>query len=69
MIPAEHQDMTLEKGSQKWNYELDVIRTAYGITHPGDDFVRMFANRRVTAEQKVWYVQRALMLQGNFMRR
>lgn len=68
MIPTEHQDMTLEKGSHKWNYELDVIRTTYGITHPGDDFVRMFANRRVTAEQKVWYVQRALMLQGDSRR-
>lgn len=68
MIPEEHQDTTLVKGSPKWNYEVDVIRTAYGLTHPSDDFVRMFANRRVTAEQKVWYVQRALMLQGDLRR-
>ena len=68
MIPAEHQDKTLTKGTPKWEYEVRVIRTAYGLRNPDDDFVRMFANRRVSAEQKVWYVQRALMQQGDSRR-
>lgn len=64
MIPPEHQDLGLEKGTPKWQYEVDTLRDAYGIEDPADDLVRMFASRRVTAEQKVWYVQRALMQQG-----
>lgn len=60
MIPPEHQDLSLKKGTPKWQYEINTLWKAYGIGNPADDLVRMFANRRVTAEQKVWYVQQAL---------
>ena len=65
MIPLEHQDLKLQKGSSKWRYEVNLIRNTYGLEHPDDDFVRMFACRSITAELKVWYVQKALMQQGS----
>ena len=57
-IPERDQNMEMVKDGDKWKYEVEVIER-YGLMNPTDDFVRMFANTKLSAEKKMEYIREA----------
>ena len=58
-IPERDQNMEMVKDGDKWKYEVEVIEEDYRLMNPTDDFVRMFANTKLSAEKKMEYIREA----------
>lgn len=58
-IPIEKQNTTLAKGSEQWDYEVELLKDEYKFENPPDDVVRMHANRKLRCEEKTSFLVKA----------
>ena len=59
-IPVKDQNMAMEKNGDKWKYKVKVLEEDYKLMNPTDDFVRMFANTKLSAKEKDEYIRMAM---------